>query len=173
MWGFSKIPRLFWNISRGFCKDYKAFKRHFQRSGGFFKLKWESYKDKKTFWRYFKRNGEICLVMWGLYRDFNYFWRIFQRNWGLWGFFKAMWGFLRYVSMTFIKTFAAEAFCSQSTPVIRLSRCQPQQNLCWELGLTNKLDIFCCWMIFRLIITLLLPLIVVNREIDSSSITYL
>jgi hypothetical protein len=32
---------------------------------------------------------------------------------------------------------------------------QPHQNLHWELGLANKLDILCCWVIFRLIITLL------------------
>jgi hypothetical protein len=42
---------------------------------------------------------------------------------------------------------------------------QSQQNLRWELGLANKLDILCCWVIFRFIITLLLPLIAVNREI--------
>jgi hypothetical protein len=35
---------------------------------------------------------------------------------------------------------------------------QPQQNLRWVLGLANKLDILCCWMIFRLIITFMLPL---------------
>jgi hypothetical protein len=33
-----------------------------------------------------------------------------------------------------------------------------QENLHWELGLANKLDIFCCWIFFRLIIAL--PLIV-------------
>jgi hypothetical protein len=42
---------------------------------------------------------------------------------------------------------------------------QPQQNLRWELSLANKLDILCCWVIFSLIITFLLPLIAVNREI--------
>jgi hypothetical protein len=41
----------------------------------------------------------------------------------------------------------------------------PQQNLRWELGLTNKLDILCCWVIFGLIITLLLSLSAFNREI--------
>jgi hypothetical protein len=41
----------------------------------------------------------------------------------------------------------------------------PQQNLRWELSLANKLDILCCWLIFRLIITLLLPLIAVTRKI--------
>jgi hypothetical protein len=42
---------------------------------------------------------------------------------------------------------------------------QPQQNLRWELCIANKLDIFCCWVIFTLIITLLFPLIAINREI--------
>jgi hypothetical protein len=36
---------------------------------------------------------------------------------------------------------------------------KPWQNLHWELGLANKLDIVCCWVIFILLITLLLQLI--------------
>jgi hypothetical protein len=45
---------------------------------------------------------------------------------------------------------------------------QPQ-NLRWELGLANKLDILCYWVRFRLIIFLLLPLIAFNLEIGIMS----
>jgi hypothetical protein len=42
-----------------------------------------------------------------------------------------------------------------------------EHNLCRELGLSNKLDNLCCWVIFRLIITLLLPLTI---KYDSSCV---
>jgi hypothetical protein len=40
---------------------------------------------------------------------------------------------------------------------------QPQQTLHWELGLANKLNILCCWMIFRLIITMLFKFLEVYK----------
>jgi hypothetical protein len=40
-----------------------------------------------------------------------------------------------------------------------------QQNLRWEFDLAKKPDILCCWVIFRLIIPLLLPIIAVKSEI--------
>jgi hypothetical protein len=45
---------------------------------------------------------------------------------------------------------------------------QLQQNLRWAVGFAIKLDILCCWMIFRLIITLLLAFIAFNREKGAS-----
>jgi hypothetical protein len=42
---------------------------------------------------------------------------------------------------------------------------QPQQNRRWKLGRVDKLKIICCWMFFRLIMTLLLTLIAFNHEI--------
>jgi hypothetical protein len=47
-----------------------------------------------------------------------------------------------------------------------LTDSQPHKNLRWGLGLANKLHVLCCWVIFRLIITLLLPLIAFNREME-------
>jgi hypothetical protein len=44
-----------------------------------------------------------------------------------------------------------------------LTDSQPLQTLHCKIGLANKLDILCCWVIFRLI-TLLLQLIAFNRE---------
>jgi hypothetical protein len=65
---FSKYMGFFWEIS-GFCKNYEAFKSHFQKSGGFFKLIWGFYKDNYAFLKKNQINGGFCWEMWGFYTD--------------------------------------------------------------------------------------------------------
>jgi hypothetical protein len=50
-----------------------AFKRHFQKSGGFFKLIWGFYKDNEAFWRNFKK---ISIIFEDFFRKVEAFSRI-------------------------------------------------------------------------------------------------
>jgi hypothetical protein len=67
-------------INVGLLKDFEAFKRHFHRSEGFFKLMLYSLYLYEDFIKittlseeHCQRNGSFCLEVWGFYKDFNYF----------------------------------------------------------------------------------------------------